>query len=386
MRMVRRTRVLHVITTTWLGGAERMLQKLLAELDKQSFESSVVSIRSKGAIGKAIEISSGISVRSLRASGYLSAAVALPELASEIRHFCPDVIQGWMYHGNIAALAGSMLAGSSAPVIWNVRHSLQNLSKEKVLTSVLIRLGAPLSRAACKVVYNSGVGAEQHASIGYSRNNAVLIPNGFDLSSYRPAASEDDRNDRRKTLGIADEVFAVGMIARHDQIKGHADFLAAAAICSRQAPEVRYLMAGTGANGTNSQLLGLIRSYGLEDSVSLLGERNDIAGILPAMDVVVLSSLSEGFPNVLGEAMACGLPCIATDVGDCSRIMGDSGIMVQPRRPDLLARAMIRLQKEPRESRRLRGDRARARVGELYSIEMVARSYESLYRAVATRL
>jgi glycosyltransferase involved in cell wall biosynthesis len=372
-------RVLHLITGTSFGGAQTMLSKLITAIDGAFFESRVISLRPKGPVGDELE-NAGFVVRYMNASGYLGMVAAIPSLVREVREFRPHVIQGWMYHGNLAATAAARIARSSAPVLWNVRHSLENLGHEKHLTAATIRLGALPSRRVDRVIYNSSSSALQHQAIGYSRNNVVVIPNGFDTVRFRP--SNELRAEVRSRFGIGMEEPLVAMVARYHPIKGHDNFLQAAAICARQLPQVRFLLAGSEVDDSNPELLRRVRDLGLKGIVSLFGQRSDVDRLLPALDVLALPSLAEGFPNVLGEAMACGVPCVCTDVGDCASIVGETGRVVPPGRPDVFGQAMVELLVEPRQVREERGIRARERIVQLFSIESVARQYDDLYRSL----
>ncbi len=178
-------RVLHVITGTTEGGAETMLLNLLKGTDASCFQSKVVSLGPRECMGEEFE-AAGIDIRYLNASGYLEMLAAFPGLVGEIRDFRPHVVQGWMYHGNIAASAGCLFAKSPVAVMWNIRHSLEDLKKEKRLTAAVIRAGSFLSSRADRVVYNALSSARKHQAAGYSRGNAVTIPNGFDTERFRP--------------------------------------------------------------------------------------------------------------------------------------------------------------------------------------------------------
>jgi glycosyltransferase involved in cell wall biosynthesis len=307
-------------------------------------------------------------------------AAALPLLVREVRRFSPDIIQGWMYHGNLAATTAARLARSKAPVLWNVRHSLEDLQNEKRLTAAIIRYCARLSGKTAVVIYNSSSAMKQHQAIGYSMENSLVIPNGFDIDKFKP--SELLRGEVRNELGIEDDNPLVGIIGRYHPIKAHADFLRAAAICARILPGARFLMAGEGIESSNRELMEMAAASGIPKKFLLLGKRGDVDRLLPALDLLALSSRSEGFPNVLGEAMACGVPCVTTNVGDCAWIVGDTGSIVPPGNPDLFGQALAEMLLKPGSDRAIRGVAARERVEQLFSLESVLRRYEELYRSI----
>jgi glycosyltransferase involved in cell wall biosynthesis len=209
-----------------------------------------------------------------------------------------------------------------------------------------------------------------------------VIPNGFDLSRFRPHA--EARLRLRKHLGLASDAEVIGMIARFmPGEKDHATFLEAAARLRRRRAGVHFLLCGRGMSSDNVKLVAEISGRGLTESVHLLGERDDIPEVTAALDVATLASLVEGFPNVVGEAMACGVPVVATDVGDCREIIGDAGIVVPPRDPEALAEAWRNLLEAGREGRERIGLRGRERVAELYELGKIVRQYEDLYEELA---
>ena len=373
-------RVLHITTATVIGGAERMLQKLITSTDNADFDSRVISLTPRGPVGEELE-SAGFKVRHLNATGVTGMVVALPALVRELRSFAPNIIQGWMYHGNLAATVAARLARSAASLLWNIRHSLEDLNNEKRLTAAIIRYSAGFSGKVGLVIYNSTSSMKQHQAIGYAKENAMVIPNGFDVRKYRP--SEMLRIEVRKQLGVEESVPLVGLIARYHPIKAHFDFLQAAVVCSHALPEARFMMAGKDIDPLNRKLVEKIRELRLDEKIILLGERGDIDRLLPALDVVALSSVSEGFPNILGEAMSCGVPCVTTAVGDCAWIVGDTGRVVPPGQPDLLGRAMVDLLMESQPLKTERGVAARQRIEQLFSLESVVRQYQELYRSQA---
>jgi glycosyltransferase involved in cell wall biosynthesis len=205
----------------------------------------------------------------------------------------------------------------------------------------------------------------------------VVIPNGFDLSELRPDPAA--RQDVRRELEVGERAPLVGMAARFHPQKDHASFLEAAKILHGRLPDVRFLLCGDGVTCENRALSDRVRQAGLADHAHLLGVRGDVPRLLAALDVAVLSSVGEAFPLVLGEAMACGVPCVATDVGDAARIIGETGEVVPPRDPAALAAALERVLNLEPERRRELGMAARQRIEENYSIERIAKRYEDLY-------
>lgn len=374
-------KVVHVVTGLGTGGAEMMLWKLLAAIPAARHQAVVVSLLDRGTIGPRIE-SLGHGVHALRMRRTRPSATALGRLRALLLRERPDLVQGWMYHGNLAALVGARLAfGRRVPVVWNVRQSLQSTQQVRWLTGLVVWTGARWSSAPRAVIYNSRAAAVQHESIGYDRRRTRVIANGFDTSEFRPDSSRGAAI--RKHLGLHDGELVIGMIARWHPQKDHATFLNASRMIADAMPNARFVLAGRGVEGSNEHLARLVSEQRLGERVTLLGERTDTPNIYNAMDVACLSSAwGEGFPNVLGEAMACGVPCVATDVGDSAWVLGDTGRIVPVGRPDELARACLDLLQAGRLDRHMLGARCRERICGHFDLSSIAGQYADLYDAV----
>ncbi len=381
MSEVRQMRVLHVITSLDTGGAEMMLIKLLAAMPS-IICSKVVVIMNRGALSEKLE-SMGVEVEYLGiGQGQLPHPRAVLRMMSISRRFAPDVIQGWMYHGNLAALLIRRLACRRAKLFWNIRQTVYNLSREKRLTRWLIGLGARLSSVADRIVYNSEVSAQQHEEQGYEAGCRVVIPNGFDTQLFSPQPAL--RALVRAEFGLNADTPLIGQIARYHPMKGHRLFLEAAAVLAKQFPRVRFLLVGHGVTRDNPLLMEPLNALGIGDCVLLVGERSDIPRFMAAMDIVVSASeWGEGFPNVLGEAMASGVPCVATDVGDSADVIGDCGLIVAPGDSIALSAALGELlAMNVAQCSALRA-RARERICTRFSLDRVAAKYVDAYRQAA---
>jgi glycosyltransferase involved in cell wall biosynthesis len=370
-------RVVHVITGLAVGGAEAMLVKLLGRMDRTRFEPAVVSLMSGGSNRDEI-VRLGIPVHELGMRPGLPDPIVLTRLALLARRLRPDLIQGWMYHGNLAALWAQAWVPGAPSLVWNIRHSLHDIGNEKTLTRAVIRLGSRLDGRARAVVCNSQVSLEQHARIGYRRDRLVMIPNGFDLGRFRP--DPEARRILRQELGIPLNVPLVGMVARRHPMKGHEDFLRMAVSVKHAEEDARFLMVGRGVEPGDDRLEVLVGPESLSHAVSMVGERRDTHRVMAALDVLVVpSTFGEGFPNVLGEAMACCVPCVTTDVGDSAAVVGPLGRVVAPGRPEDLAREVLSLLKLSPEEREEFGRRCRKRVEDHFALDAIARRYEDLY-------
>lgn len=372
-------RALHLITGLRAGGAETMLYRLVSSADKNRFEHHVISLTDIGTIGLKLK-SLAVPVHALGlqpGAGSLTGLAALIKLSRSLR---PGILQGWMYHGNLAALiAGSALRG--VRVSWNLRCSVLGARDAPLGTRLLARLLGVVSGRPDVVIVNSEAGRLGHVRIGYRPRRWEVIHNGFDTACFAPDVVA--RKRVRKSLGVAEETPLIGLVARYHPMKDHDNFLQAAALLVARRPDVRFLLAGYGVEVNNERLMGRVRSLGLEHCVHLLGERQDVPALTAALDIACSSSSGEGFPNTVGEAMACGVPCVVTNVGDSAFLLGEGGIVVPPRDPKALADACEHLLSIPAEKRASIGAKGRARIEAEFRIQEITARYEQVYAELA---
>jgi glycosyltransferase involved in cell wall biosynthesis len=371
-------KVCHVITGLEVGGAELALCGLLETLREP--ENSVVVLR-------------GESVLSGRVAGLaplrhldMHPGRATPGDVLRLRHaLCdrrdkPDVVHAWMYHANL--LTSLALAGLHTPLIWGVHHSLSDLGSEKRRTRAVIRASAWLSRSAACIRYVSEFAATQHRRLGFSGRCSVVIPNGYDTERLKPDPVA--RVHVRRELDIRPDALVIGMVARVHPTKDHANFLAAAARFHADHPDAVFVLVGEGADAANQPLLDLIDAAGLRPHVRLCGRRDDIPALDAAFDIATLTSRGEAFPNALPEAMACGVPCVSTDVGDAAMIIGDTGVVVPPRDSATLCQGWAQLAALSAADRHARGLRARRRVIEHFARAAIGQRFAHLYRQLTS--
>lgn len=369
-------RLLHVITGLETGGAEMALCRLVETLRPPLYTHTVVSLSDGGALGTRLEKSASLAQVGMRA-GRIRArdAVCLRVL---LRKEQPDLIHSWMYHANLMATIAGI--GLRTPRVWAIRQALYDMKAEKLSTRAVIRASALLSRHADRIVYNSSVSATQHERLGYRAEHTCVIPNGFDTTAFQP---DEARRERvRAELGIESDSLAIGMIARVHPMKDHPNFLTAAARFAQSHPKAVFVLAGDGTQEGKSPLREQIEHLGLQNVVRLCGRREDVAALNAALDIATLSSKTEAFPNAIGEAMACGVPCVATDVGDVREILADTGIVVARNDPTALSDGWAALAELAAGERRQLGLHARQRIVEGYSLRFVAGEYANLYAAI----
>lgn len=373
-------KVLHLITGLGTGGAEMMLYKLLSHMDRGDFQNQVISMTECGEMAPKIEALQ-VPVTSLGMSRGMPSPPAVARLARRMREARPDVVQTWMYHADLMGGLAARLAGGP-PVIWNIRNSALERYALGRRTLWTVTMCARLSRSLpTRIVCCSESAARGHADFGYAADKIVVIRNGFALDAYRP--DEAARASVRREMGVPEDAPLIGLVARLDPAKDHANFLQAAGLLRESHPRAHYLLCGKGVTGDNPALVEGVAAAGIEDRCHLLGLRWDIPRLTAALDIAASSSAGEAFPNAVGEAMACGIPCAVTDVGDSALLVGDTGRIVPPRDPQALAGAWEELLRMGQDGRRRLGALARQRVETKFDIRSVALCYEGLYEEVA---
>lgn len=373
-------KVLFITSGLRTGGAEMMLHQLLSRINRSKFQPAVISLRDRETFVDRIA-ALGIPVETLNLQIGLSAPIKLYRLVKLIEKIQPDMIQGWMYHGNLAAQLASFFLPHKIPVVLNIHNSLYSLADEKRMTGAVIKISAHLSKQTAAAVFVSRVSQSQHEALGYVSPLHCLIPNGIDIWSFKP--DREARSSVRSELGLSDDTLLIGMMARFHPQKDHTNFLQAAALLANERKNIHFLLAGTGVELKNPDLKKMVQALGLEDRISLLGERRDMTRLNAALDIASLSSsYGEAFPLAVVEAMACAIPCVVTDVGDCGWIVGETGIVVEPRNPQALANAWNSLLNLTVGERIFLGKAARERVEKLFSLDSAVNQYESLYESI----
>jgi glycosyltransferase involved in cell wall biosynthesis len=371
------TRILHSITGLNVGGAELMLVRLLASMDRHRFEPRVFSLLAPGLVSKRVS-NLDVEVDSIgmgRGIPKVSEATRLWNYGSSVQ---ADFIQGWMYHGSLAATLFWWRKSRKPRLAWNIRHSLSDIALEPRLTRQIIRLLARFSRAPGAIIYCSQVSRKQHEALGFASDRGVLIANGFDTELFRPDLAARER--LRNLAGAPQGAVLAGVVARVDPMKDHANLLKAAAVLRAQGHPIYLVFMGRDADENNADLIGSIREHGLMGAISLLAIRDDVPKLLPGLDILVSpSAWGEAFPNAVGEAMACGVPCVVTDVGDSRWVVGDTGVVVPPRDPTALAAALLKLMSLSEEGRQQMGQKARERVLKEFALAKMTAAYERLY-------
>lgn len=380
MNSERQIRVLHMITGLGTGGAEMALYNLLSATDRHHVAPFVLSLRDQGTMGERIA-ALGVPLSMLEMLHIGAIVPALWRLRRLVRQIQPDVIQGWMYHGNINALIASSMLPRPVPVLWGIHQSLAHMQQENPATVMLIRMGALLSSLPARISYVGYASARDHEALGYTAARRSIIPNGVDGERFKPSLSA--RVALRQLLDLSADALLVGLVARYHPMKDHASFIQAAALLAPRWNHVHFVLSGKDVTSSNSVLMQQIAAQGLVERMHLLGERHDIPAITAGLDIAVSASAwGEAFRITIAEAMACGVPCVVTDVADSQWLINGTGLIVPPQQPQALARALAALVDLGADGRARLGQAARQHVLEQFGLQHVAHQYEELYRRV----
>jgi len=379
------TKLLHCITGLSKDGAQRMLLRVVRGLIDQGFSQLVVSLSDREDFASRFE-ELNVPVVSLAMRRGMPDPRRVARLFEVVQQASPDIMQGWMYHGNLAvSLVRPLLRRAvtltprKAPlVVWNVRRGLDDLRERKLLTRLLVPAGAFLSHHVDKIIYCTAESADQHERAGFAASKRILIGNGFDSERFRPRP--EARSRLLSELSLDDDALLVGNVGRADVAKGHGNLVEAFAGVLFSTPNARLILVGRGVDASNRELRQLISRRGLSSRVFLLGERSSLEELFPAFDVYCSASLAEGFPNVIAEAMACGVPCVVTDTGASRSLVHGVGIVVPTRSVEQLSKGLLRMLMTGHAERKEIGRQLRERIERDHSLTKVVASYASLYR------
>lgn len=370
-------RITHVITGLGQGGAEAALFRLCEACPEDTH--SVISLRGADVFSERLK-QLGVEVNHLDIEDWRGGLKAFPVLMRLLSRSRPDAVQTWMYHADLYGGLAARLAGIRN-VCWGLRHGVVDDGITKVGTLRVIKLCALLSHVLPRVVIScSGVGAANHLALGYAARRMAVVPNGLDLQAFRPR----ERPTSWAELGchIDSALPVLGMVARYDPYKDHQNLIESLGLLRNAGRRFHCLLAGQGIAASNSELVGMLSDQGLTQAVSLLGRREDVPEVMNALDLCILSSRGEAFPNVLAEAMACGVPCVTTDAGDAAAIVGDTGWVVPRQDPSALAHAIVQALLERGANPQAwayRKQRCRERVQREYEVGRMARAYRALW-------
>lgn len=370
-------KILHIISGLGDGGAEAVLFRLCAS--DRSCQHIVVSMGKEekySRLLREIEIPV-IHLNMARGRVRISDFIAFFNVLRDVR---PDVVQTWMYH---ADFFGALIARLSKirSVCWGVHNTNLVVGRSRISTILISRVNSILSYILpARIIYCAYSARVAHQTIGYCKDIGRVVYNGYELEKFRP--NQAARDKLRQELGFDNGDFVIGLVARFDPMKDHRNFCLALQELQSSGRDVKVIMAGAGIDQNNSDLSNLLTTSNIRGTVTLLGPRGDIDELMSAFDVCVLSSMKEAFPNVLAEAMACGVPCVSTDVGDAREIIGATGWVVPAGDPVLLSQAITEAMTEHACTDRwaIRQENARERIRQSFSLEKMVDAYKQVWR------
>lgn len=316
-----KNKILHIISGTAIGGAERTLFNILNSDLADKHQMFVISLTSEEEFGRRIN-SLNIPIYYLNIKRGNFDIVAIFKLIKIVKKIKPNIIQGWMHFGNLVSLfIHIFLFDRSLKLFWNIRQSFYGIKIEKNLNKIVIYLCAIFSKIPNKIIYNSTLSLKQHNSFGFNNNNGIIILNGFDTNYWKP--NENKKLSIKKSMNFIEDNFVVGYVGRDDLFKDINTLINAIEIIAQLNLKIKFVLMGNNLDLKNHKFKKILDNW--PSSIRLLGSGIDSHEIMPIFDLLVLTSKSEAFPNVIGEAMSMAIPCISSDVGETSNLIKDSG-------------------------------------------------------------
>ena len=372
--------VVHVISGLGQGGAETVLYRLVTAAPAGQ-RHIVISLTDDGVFGERLR-RAGIQVHTLGMQGLAGSLRGVWQLYRLLHRLDPDIVQTWMYHADLIGGLAARLAGIRA-VAWGIRNSGADLATASRSARAFAWVCARLSgRVPQLMIACAHEAARRHQGWGYRSDRLLVIPNGYDVSRWAPDLQA--RAQVRAELGLADTTLVIGSVARWNPQKDHATLIGALVLVLQKFPDVRCLLVGDNMDTANAGLVRLLEKHTVRQQVILLGRRDDVPRLMNGLDIHVLSSRAEGFPNVVAEAMATGCPCVVTDVGDAATMVGSTGWVAPPENPVALSQAICdALETVGSADFAERGRQARERIESTYSLTAMVNAYQQAWQRLA---
>jgi glycosyltransferase involved in cell wall biosynthesis len=369
-------KLVHIITDLSAGGAQSMLLNLLKYADRERYSISVISLTTKGSLGSQIE-SLGVQVYCLDMVRGRFHIGKFFKLILILRGLRPNVVHTWLNHSDLLGGIASKIVGVRK-VIWSIHMSNLSTSVNKKSTLFIIKICAILSKWIPDAIIScSNVASKNHVLFGYDNNKIITIPNGFDLDKYHPSMRK--KSSLRMDLGLPKDSLIVGMISRYDAQKNYEGFIKASGLIHKERRDIFFVLVGAGV-AHHPGLLEAIKKEGVSSVTYLLGERTDIPNIMASIDILASPSHGEAFSMVIGEAMACGTPCVVTDVGDSALIIQDSGSVVKPGDMIGFAGEILKIFQLSKHERKTLSVKSRDRISSNFEIKLIVKKYQTVYR------
>lgn len=357
-------KIVFLIRSLDYGGAERQLVVLTKGLHERGYSVQVAVFYPKGPLEKDL-LDFGVTVHVLNKRERWDVFFFLVHLIQFLSHEKPDILHSYLGIPNIFAVLLKPIFPSMR-VVWGVRSSNVDLDRYDWLARLSYQVECRLSRFADLIIVNSHAGLDYAVAHGFTKNKMVVIHNGIDTGRFRPIP--EARKRVRAEWGVSDNETLIGLVARLDPMKDHPTFIKAAALLIQERKDVRFVCVGDGPASYKSELVALANYLGLKEKLIWAGSRDDMPAVYNALDIASSSSYGEGLPNVIGEAMACGVPCVVTDVGDSAWIVGEMGELVEPKNPQALAETWNKMIM-PHLAKNLVGQKVRERIVKSFGVD-----------------
>ncbi|KGF72370.1 group 1 glycosyl transferase [Neosynechococcus sphagnicola sy1] len=357
-------KIVFLIRSLDFGGSQTQLVTLVKALDPTEFEVTVICFYSEGTLATTL-VESGIRVLSLEKRGRWDLGRFYGRLSGYLHQIQPQILHSYLSDPNLLVILLKPWFPRIA-IVWGIRTAQDNLRQYSWFIRLLFWLECRLAGFADLIIANSQAGRAFHIAQGFPAAKTITIPNGIDCDLFQP--DPQGRVKLRTLWGIPDSVILIGLVGRLDPLKDHPTFLKAAALLCQQRRDVHFVCIGSGLD-TADQLQQLATDLEIADRITWSAARTDVPEVQNALDIATSCSTSEGFSNVITEAMACGVPCVVTDVGDSAWIVGKTGIVVPPADPQALAagwQACLAM------DRQHLGQLARARIIQHLSVQQLA--------------
>ncbi len=375
--MTNKTKIMFIISSLSSGGAEMMLCKIIENLDKKKYEIFVLSLTSENELSYVLNKNKiKFKILDFRSSFMILRILFI--LIKEIKNFSPDIVHTWMYHSDLLGGIAAKFVGTKK-IIWNVRACEMDLDKVKFSTIIVRRICSFFSnRIPNLILFNSKSAIKSHLKLGYKNPKIKFIPNGFDTKKFVP--SEKIRKNFKLQHGINKNTFLIGMVSRDDPLKNNEGALKVITFLKAENYNIKLVVIGKHMDGNNIKFKNRIIKYNLNNDVILQGFKKNIERIIPAFDCLIIPSHAEAFPNVLGEAMSCEIPCVVTDVGDCKSIVSNIGMVVKKNDMSNMAKEIKKYFDSTKIMKNKIKKRARKIIVKKYNIEKIVKMFEIHYK------